>query len=200
METFKTADDFYNAQQQWHEELNILRGLILTAGLKEEIKWGGPIYTHNGKNIIGLAGFKSYFGLWFHQGVFLDDKRKLLINAQEGTTKALRQMRFTSLKKADLPIILNYVKEAILNQEKGLEMKADRSKPILIPNELARLFKDNQILQERFSQFKKTQQREFAEYISTAKQDKTRQARLEKIIPMIEQGLGLNDKYRFNHN
>lgn len=196
MEAFKTADDFYNAQQQWHEELNILRGLILTAGLKEEIKWGGPIYTHNGKNIVGLAGFKSYFGIWFHQGVFLDDKRKLLINAQEGTTKALRQMRFTSLKKADLPIILNYVKEAILNQEKGLEMKANRNKPILIPKELETLFKENQILQKRFSQFKKTQQREFTDYINTAKQDKTKQVRLEKIIPMIEQGRGLNDKYR----
>jgi uncharacterized protein YdeI (YjbR/CyaY-like superfamily) len=196
MDAFKTADDFYNAQQQWHEELNTLRELILSAGLKEEIKWGGPIYTHNGKNIVGLAGFKSYFGIWFYQGVFLEDKHKLLINAQEGTTKALRQMRFTSLKKDDLPIILSYVKEAILNQESGVEMKADRNKPILIPNELAKLFKENQTLEQCFSQFKKTQQREFAEYISTAKQDKTRQARLEKIIPMIAQGLGLNDKYR----
>lgn len=196
MEAFKTADDFYGAQQQWHEELTVLRALILGAGLKEEIKWGGPIYTRNGKNIVGLAGFKSYFGIWFYQGVYLEDKHKLLINAQEGTTKALRQMRFTSLKKLDLPIILSYVKEAIINQEKGLEMKADRNKPILIPNELAELFKENQTLRQHFSQFKKTQQREFAEYISTAKQDKTRQTRLEKIIPMIERGVGLNDKYR----
>lgn len=196
MDDFKTVDDFYDAQQQWHEELNILRALILGAGLKEEIKWGSPIYTHNGKNIVGLTGFKSYFGIWFYQGVYLEDKHELLINAQEGTTKALRQMRFTSLKKLDLPIILSYVKEAILNQEKGLEMKADRNKPILIPKELAKLFKENQTLRQRFSQFKKTQQREFAEYISAAKQEKTRQTRLEKIIPMIEQGVGLNDKYR----
>jgi len=80
MESFKSSDDFYRAQQQWRDELYELRKLIVSTGLKEELKWGGPVYTHNGKNIVGLAGFKSYFGIWFYQGVFLKDPHHLGIS------------------------------------------------------------------------------------------------------------------------
>ncbi|WP_134087795.1 YdeI family protein [Olivibacter sp. XZL3] len=196
MEVFKTADAFYQAQQRWREELKLLRDLIMSTGLKEEVKWGGPVYTYQGKNLVGLAGFKSYFGIWFYQGVFLKDKYKLLINAQDGATKALRQMRFTNVDQADLNIIRAYILEAIDNQEKGLEMKADRSKPIIIPKELMDVLESDATLKARFTRLNKTQQREFTEYIATAKQEKTKQSRLEKIIPLISDGIGLNDKYR----
>ncbi|MDM8175817.1 MULTISPECIES: YdeI/OmpD-associated family protein [Olivibacter] len=196
MESFKSSDDFYRAQQQWRDELYELRKLIVSTGLKEELKWGGPVYTHNGKNIVGLAGFKSYFGIWFYQGVFLKDPHHLLINAQNGTTKALRQMRFTTLEEANLDIIRTYVLEAMSNQEKGIAIKADRNKPIIVPQELNSVFDKNPELKECFDQLKKTQQREFTEYIESAKQETTKKSRLEKIIPMIIKGVGLHDKYR----
>lgn len=196
MESFKSSDDFYRAQQQWRDELYELRKLIVSTGLKEELKWGGPVYTHNGKNIVGLAGFKSYFGIWFYQGVFLKDPHHLLINAQNGTTKALRQMRFTTLEEADLGIIRTYVLEAMSNQEKGIAIKADRNKPIIVPQELNSFFDKNPELKECFDQLKKTQQREFTEYIESAKQETTKKNRMEKIIPMIIKGVGLHDKYR----
>ena len=41
-----------------------------------------------------------------------------------------------------------------------------------------------------------TKKREFTEYISSAKRDDTKQKRLEKIIPMILNNIGLNDKYK----
>lgn len=196
MESFKSSDDFYRAQQQWRDELYELRKLIVSTGLKEELKWGGPVYTHNGKNIVGLAGFKSYFGIWFYQGVFLKDPHHLLINAQNGTTKALRQMRFITLEEANLDIIRTYVLEAMSNQEKGIAIKADRNKPIIVPQELNSVFDKNPELKECFDQLKKTQQREFTEYIESAKQETTKKSRLEKIIPMIIKGVGLHDKYR----
>lgn len=196
MENFKTPDDFYNAHQQWKKELGELRKLILSVGLKEELKWGGPVYTHNGKNIVGLAGFKSYFGIWFYQGVFLEDPYHLLINAQDGKTKALRQMRFAILQSTDLDNIRMYLLEAMNNQEKGLEIKADRNKPVLIPKELKNLLDKSPTLKDCFYQLKKTQQRAFSEYIETAKQETTKANRLEKIVPMIIQGVGLHDKYR----
>lgn len=177
MESFKSSDDFYRAQQQWRDELYELRKLIVSTGLKEELKWGGPVYTHNGKNIVGLAGFKSYFGIWFYQGVFLKDPHHLLINAQNGTTKALRQMRFTTLEEANLDIIRTYVLEAMSNQEKGIAIKADRNKPIIVPQELNSVFDKNPELKECFDQLKKTQQREFTEYIESAKQE-----RLKKVV------------------
>lgn len=196
MESFKTADDFYQKQQRWHNELLVLRKLIRATVLKEELKWGGPVYTHKGKNILGLAGFKSYFGIWFYQGIFLQDPHNLLINAQSGTTKALRQMRFTSLQQTELDIIRAYILEAIENQEKGLQVKPDKTQPIIVPSELKDLFNSNPTLKDHFDRLNKTKQREYTTYIASAKQEKTKRHRLEKVIPMINQEIGLHDKYR----
>ena len=77
----------WNKTNQWSEELEVLKALVNKTNLTEEIKWGGPVYTYLNKNIVGIGGFKSYFGIWFFNGVFLKDEKKLLINAQEGTTK-----------------------------------------------------------------------------------------------------------------
>jgi uncharacterized protein YdeI (YjbR/CyaY-like superfamily) len=67
--------------------------------MTETVKWGVPVYTIEGKNIVGIAGFKAYVGLWFFQGAMLKDKKKKLINAQDGKTKALRQCRLNSVKE-----------------------------------------------------------------------------------------------------
>ena len=89
-----TVLDYIEKHQTYMKELVLLRDILNNTDLEETIKWGAPCYTINGKNIVGMAAFKSYIGLWFHQGVFLKDLKKVLINAQEGTTKALRQWRF----------------------------------------------------------------------------------------------------------
>ena len=90
-----------------------LRAILDATPLTAEIKWGAPCYTFNGKNVVGLMAFKSYFGLWFHQGVALKDEASVLINAQEGKTKALRQWRMTSVKDIKPAIVKRYLKEAI---------------------------------------------------------------------------------------
>ena len=90
MKRYKTVDDYIAGSDQWSGELAKIRGILATTDLTEEIKWGAPCYTFDGKNIVGMAGFKSYFGLWFHQGALLADDAGVLINAQEGTTRALR--------------------------------------------------------------------------------------------------------------
>ena len=51
-------------------------------------------------------------------------------------------------------------------------------------------------LQEAFQKFSPYKQKEFLEYIETAKQEKTKITRFEKIKPMILENIGLNDKYR----
>lgn len=97
----------------WSLELEQLRCIIVESGLKETIKWGGPVFTMNDKNIIGIAGFKNFFTIWFFKGVHMKDPQKVLINAQEGTTKSMRQWRFTSREQIDKDLILKYLKEAI---------------------------------------------------------------------------------------
>jgi len=166
--------------------------------MTETIKWGAPVYTFERKNIVGIGAFKSYVGLWFFQGALLNDKKKKLINAQEGKTKALRQWRFNSVKEieAESKTIKQYLKEAILNQKQGKEIKPERKKLLEIPKELNDFIKKDKKVKESFNSLSLSKQREYAEYISEAKRDETKLKRLFKIAPIILKGKGLNDKYR----
>ena len=92
-----SVTEFFDVQQKWSKELIFLHDIISETELTATIKWNIPVYTLKGKNVIGLLGFKNYFGLWFYQGCYLKDNENLLINAQEGVTKALRQIRFKSM-------------------------------------------------------------------------------------------------------
>ena len=196
MRKAKTADAFYKAEGPWRAELNALRKAVLATGLDEEIKWGAPCYTLDGKNIVGVGAFKSYFGLWFHQGALLRDERHVLMNAQEGVTKAQRQWRMAKAADIKPAIIKAYVKEAVALAKAGNEIKPNRDKPLVIPPELKTALAKNKKAKAAFDAMSKSRRREYADYIAEAKQDATKARRLEKIMPMIAAGGGLNDKYR----
>ncbi|WP_232217173.1 YdeI/OmpD-associated family protein [Winogradskyella sp. J14-2] len=175
----------------------MIRDIINSTELEETLKWSAPTYTLNGKNVVGLGAFKNHFGIWFFQGVFLKDEAKLLINAQENKTKALRQMRFESKADINKSAVLKYVKEAIENQRLGKEIKPQRNtKAVIIPTELERIFSTNQKLEAAFKLLTSGKQRAYCDYISEAKRDATKQSRIEKITPMILKGVGLYDKYK----
>ncbi len=196
MKGHKTVDDYIEAAEHWQDELIRLRKILRSTDLEETVKWGGPCYTHDGKNVVGMASFKTYVGLWFHQGALLADRKKVLINAQEGKTKALRQWRFRSKKEIDARLIQSYVKEAIALQERGREIKPDRNQPVNVPPQLELALGRNKKTKASFEKLTPGRQREFAEYIADAKREETKLKRLEKIIPMIQARRGLNDKYR----
>ncbi|UGS24725.1 YdeI/OmpD-associated family protein [Flavobacterium channae] len=185
----------WNKTNQWSEELDKLHAIIRKTPLIKTVKWGGPVYTYNNKNVVGLGGFKSYFGIWFYNGVFLKDEKKLLINANEENTKSLRQMRFNSINEIDEKLILSYINEAIEIEDKGLFIPKEK-KETIIPTILEVELDKNSMLKEKFNSFTPYKQREFIEHINSAKQEKTQIARLEKILPLILEGKGLNDKYR----
>ena len=111
MERHQSVDAYITHHHNRRQELILLRDILNDTELVETVKWGAPCYTINGKNVIGIGAFKAYVGLWFHQGVFLKDQKKVLINAQEGTTKALRQWRFNSIDDIDPILIKKYVEE-----------------------------------------------------------------------------------------
>lgn len=178
----------------WEKEIDLLKSIVNTTSLEETTKWGGIVYTCNGKNVLGIGGFKSYFGLWFFNGVFLKDEAKLLVSGNE-TTKAQRQMRFNGIEEIDEKIVLAYIKEAIALEEKGLKHKPEKSS-LLLSAYFETFLSANKEVKLAFDAFTLTKKKEFAEYIDTAKQEKTKEARLEKITPMILEGIGLNDKYR----
>jgi uncharacterized protein YdeI (YjbR/CyaY-like superfamily) len=197
MKKVNSVEEYIARHEQWTEALTVLKTIFSTTELTETLKWGAPVYTINGKNVLGLGAFKHHFGIWFFNGVFLKDKKKILVNAQEGKTKALRQMRFTTLKDINKDAVLAYVKEAIENQKLGKEIKVDRTKKeAVIPEELKQELHKNLELNSSFKSLTPYKQREYCEYIETARQEATKTNRLEKIKPMILQGIGLHDKYK----
>lgn len=200
MEKQKTVASYIDKQEEWKASLLLLRELLQAEALEETIKWNFPVYTLDGKNLVGIGAFKSYVGIWFFQGGLLKDKQQKLVNAQEGKTQAMRQWRFQSIEEIekDTELIRQYLKEAIANQVSGKEIKPARAgkKPLVIPTELQQALAENTSLRDAFEALNLTKKREYAEYIETAKREATKQSRLEKIIPMIADGMGLNDKYK----
>jgi uncharacterized protein YdeI (YjbR/CyaY-like superfamily) len=196
MKRHKTVDGYIDDAESWQPELIRLRKILRSTDLEETVKWGAPCYTWEGKNIVGLGAFRAYCGLWFFQGALLTDKNKVLINAQAGRTKALRQWRFTSGKEIDARLVKAYVAEAIEIEKRGVSIKPDRGKPVQIPPQLENALARNKKAGRAFEALSRGKQREYAEYISGAKRDETKAKRLDKILPMIAAGQGLNDKYR----
>ena len=196
MKKFKTVDDYILVKSQWEKTLNQLRKIILSTELTETLKWGMPTYTLDGINVAGLVAFKSFVAIWFLNGVFLKDKQKKLINAQEGVTKALRQGRFSSVDEIEPELIKAYIDEAINNQQAGKTIKPAKNKPLIIPELLADVLVKKPKLKDCFRQFSLSKQREFADYLVQAKKEATKIRRLAKIEALILAKIGLNDKYK----
>lgn len=182
--------------EQWKEELEQIRCIINKLPLQKTIKWGSDVYTFNGKNVVSYGGFKNYFAIWFYNGVFLKDNDKVLINAQEGKTKSLRQWRFTSMAEINETKILKYLNEAIEIEKKGKKLDPEKFKKLDLPLLFSDLFREDKKLKKAFYQLTPGRQKEYILHINDAKQEVTQLKRLEKIKPMILEGKGLNDKYK----
>lgn len=196
MDKSEKLETYYEKGHPFKDGIALLRELALKTPAREDFKWSIPVYTLNGKNVFGICKFKSHFGVWFFNGVFLKDPKKVLENAQEGKTKGMRHWKFGSLEEVDEKTVLAYMLEALENQKKGLEIKAEKSAEATIPELLQKELDGNKGLKAAFEKFTSYKQKEFCEYIAEAKQEATKLRRLGKILPMIEKGIGLHDVYR----
>ncbi|MGB5368974.1 MAG: YdeI/OmpD-associated family protein [Flavobacteriaceae bacterium] len=198
MDISRKTEAYFAKERPFKSGLALLRELALKTELQETFKWSTPVYTIDGKNVLGITAFKGHFGVWFFNGVFLKDPKKVLVNAQEGKTKSMRHWKFTSVDQLNQREVLSYMEEAIENQKKGLVLNTQkRPKPKMkVPLLLASALKKNELAKRNFEALPPYKQNEYSEYITTAKQEKTKLSRLEKILPMIIEGIGFNDKYR----
>ena len=195
MEPAKTDKHIWDKVNSWLEELEFLKSIIAKTELTETTKWGGCVYVLDNKNVVGIGGFKNYFTIWFFNGVFLKDEKKVLVNAQEGVTKSLRQWRFISKDDVDESLVLEYIQEAIENEKQGIKtQKAEVT--VEMPEIFQKELDVDANLAEAFLKFSPYKQKEFLEYIVEAKREETKRSRIEKIKPMIHENIGLNDKYR----
>ncbi len=197
MEKTEKVEAYYETEHRFKEEIIALRALALQTSCEEDYKWNFPVYTVNGKNVFGICRFKNHFGVWFFNGSLLSDPKKVLSNAQEGKTKGMRHWKFNTMEEIDMAGVQNYMSEAIENQKKGLTVTPEKSsKEVQTPSLLTEALEENNTLKAAFEALTPYKQKEFCEYIAEAKQEKTKMRRLEKILPMIQKGMGLNDAYR----
>ncbi|GAB0157934.1 YdeI family protein [Chryseobacterium sp. Alg-005] len=188
------ADFFFNNAGPWQKKFEKLRAILLDTGLEEEVKWGCPCYTYHGKNIVLIHGFKEYCALLLFKGALLKDTDNILIQQTENV-QAARQIRFTGLQEInDLEkVIKMYVYEAVEVEKSGLQVKMKKTREFEIPEEFQNKLNESPELQEAFEALTPGRQRAYLLHFSSAKQTKTRESRIEKYIPQILKGKGLND-------
>jgi len=185
-------DPYFNKLKQWKEEFNLLREIVLECGLTEDFKWMHPCYTHDNKNIVLIHGFKEYCALLFPKGVLLKDPRGILVQ-QTKNVQTARQIRFTNVRQIEemRPVLKEYILEAVEAEKAGL--KAEVKKEFEIPGELQQKFAEVPGLKAAFESLTPGRQRAYILYFSQPKQSKTRVARIEKYVPHILAGKGMND-------
>lgn len=197
MDKQEKIEAYFRKDSPWQAGVMQLRQILSTTALTEDWKWNFPTYTFNNKNVVAIASYKKHFGIWFFQGVFLKDEHKLLRNAQKGKTKAMRSLYFTSSDDLNDKIILQYVIEALQNCKDGKQLKITRDTiEVIIPQLLKNAFQENLELIQCFNRLSPSKQRDYAEHIGSAKQEVTKLRRLDKCIPKILEGIGLNDTYK----
>ena len=195
MNTMNPGVDFYfDKEKKWQKEIEQLRMIVLDCGLEEELKWGCPCYTFQESNIVLIHVFKEYCALLFFKGALLNDADDILIRQTENVQSA-RQIRFTNVREiAKMEKILKaYIYEAIEVERAGLKVKLKKTADFKIPEEFQKKLDKNTALKKAFNALTPGRQRQYFFYFSQPKQSKTREARVEKYIPQILDGKGLND-------
>lgn len=188
------VDDYYGKPRKWQPELLKLREVLLGTPLLEEMKWGKPCYSFDGRNVIVVQPFKEYCALLFCKGALLKDPEGLLVKPGENT-QASRQLRFAGLAEINKKktILKAYLKEAVAVEKAGLEVTYKSIDEHPAPEELQRRLQASPALKNAFEALTPGRRRAYYIFISGAKQPKTREARIDKCTPRILHGKGLTD-------
>jgi uncharacterized protein YdeI (YjbR/CyaY-like superfamily) len=188
------VDFFFNKAKTWQEEYDKLRMIALDCGLTEELKWGCPCYTLEDDNIVLIHGFKEYCAYLFFKGALLKDPKGILVQQTENVQGA-RQIRFTHVDEIVKmeSTLKSYIKEAIKVEKAGLKVPLKKTSEFKMPEEFKNVLDGTPSLKKAFNALTPGRQRGYLLYFASAKQVKTRESRIEKYIPKILKGKGLED-------
>jgi uncharacterized protein YdeI (YjbR/CyaY-like superfamily) len=188
------VDGLLKKAKKWNKEFETLREIVLDSPLTEVVKWGQACYSSDGRNVVLIHGFKEYCALLFFKGALLKDPKAILIQQTENVQSA-RQIRFTNVREIVemKPILKAYIQEAIEAEKAGLKVKLKKTSDFKVPEEFQNKLNENSSLKKAFAALTPGRQRGYIFYFSAAKQSKTREARVEKYMPQILKGKGLDD-------
>ena len=189
------VDAFLSRAKKWQAEMKKLRMIILDCPLSEELKWGVPCYTFQNTNIVLIHAFKEYCAVLFAKGALLKDPKRILIRQTENV-QAARQVRFTNFRQVVEmePILKAYISEAIEVEKAGLKVDYKKTSEFKIPEEFQNKLDEFPALKTAFEALTPGRQRGYILYFTSAKQSKNRESRIEKYLPQILNGKGLDDE------
>jgi len=188
------VDWFFDKDSEWKEAYEKLRIICLDCGLTEDLKWGQPCYTLNNANIVLIHGFKAYCALLLFKGALLNDPEGILVQQTENV-QSPRQIRFTSANEIVKlePVLKAYIHNAIEVEKAGLKVELKKTKDFAVPEEFQTKLDDSPALKAAFAALTPGRQRNYLFHFSKPKLSKTREERVEKAIPLILSGKGLDD-------
>lgn len=188
------VDAFLKRQDKWRAEFEELRRILLDTGLTEDLKWGQPCYALDGGNVALIHGFKEYCAILFHKGALLKDAKGILIQ-QTKNVQSARQIRFTSVHEVTKleKTLKAYLREAIEIERAGLKVELKKTEDFELPEEFEAKLAKSAKLKAAFAALTPGRQRAYIFHFAQPKLSKTRIARVEKHIPRILEGLGLDD-------
>ena len=188
------VDWYFDKADKWQREVKKMRAIALASGLDEVLKWGQPCYTLDGKNVVVIQTFKEYCAFLFFKGALLKDPAKILIHQTE-KVQAARQIRFTGARQIDKlkPVLKAYIEQAIEVEESGAKVKMKSVSEYPVAEEFQRRLDELPALKTAFESLTPGRQKAYLFHFSGAKKSETRDARVEKCIPQILEGRGLEE-------
>lgn len=189
------VDFYFTKDQKWQQEVQELRVIALDCGLSEELKWGVPCYTFQKSNIVLIHDFKEYCAFLFFKGALLKDPQNILVQ-QTKNVQAARQVRFRNIREIiDLKTaLIAYIQQAIEVEKSGLKVNFKTTADFPVPEEFQAKLEQIPDLKMAFDALTPGRQKSYILYFSSAKQSKTRESRVEKYLPQILSGKGLDRK------
>ena len=186
-------DEFVSRVKSWRSEIETLRSILLGSGLDEELKWGKPCFTFGGKNVAIIQPFKEHCALMFFKGALIEDTHGLL-RSQGANTQSAMRLEFRGKGDLRKAVVRDYVKKAIAVEKAGLQVDFKAKRDLELPEELTEILSKDRKLSNAFHALTPGRQRSYVLHFASAKQSTTRVARIEKSIPRILAGKGMNDR------
>jgi uncharacterized protein YdeI (YjbR/CyaY-like superfamily) len=187
------VDAFVSRAKNWQGEIQTLRSILLDSGLDEELKWGKPCFMFEGKNVAIIQPFKELCSLLFFKGALIRDTHRLLRSQGKNTQSAMR-LEFTGKEKIKKAVVKAYVKQAIAVEKAGLKVDFKAKRELKLPEELTQILSKDTKLAKAFDALTPGRRRAYVLHFTGAKQSRTRTARIEKCIPRILAGKGMNER------
>jgi uncharacterized protein YdeI (YjbR/CyaY-like superfamily) len=153
-----------------------------------------PCYTHQDRNVVLIHGFKEYCALLFFNGALMKDPKGILIQ-QTANVQAGRQIRFTNLQEIvkQKTTLKAYIRDAIAVEKSGVKLEYKKTEEFSVPEEFQTRLDKLPKLKTAFEALTPGRQRAYILHFSSAKQSSTRSSRVEKCMPQIMDGKGLQD-------